>query len=141
MANLASLIRDAERMRGPIVVAGAQRADPDEPTLETWRSPALLPSTPDLPSDAFRPRSPAAPAGAPAATIHLTEEQMNALRTAIAPPPEVMTLDEAARYLRLGRGSVLDLVHVAGMPAVKLAGKWRFKRSAVDHWFEIRLSG
>jgi excisionase family DNA binding protein len=58
----------------------------------------------------------------------------------MAPPPEVMTLTEAASYLRVGRNSVLDMVHDEGLPAAKLAGKWRFKRSALDQWLELHLS-
>jgi excisionase family DNA binding protein len=156
MANLAALIREAERMRGAVRIVGPE---PDAPCLEPVGAivpkgsahpagSALHIEAPefDLPSwSNYREpdecaREEESPAGKPEARVHLTEEQMDQLRASLAPAPEVMTLSEAAAYLRVGRSSILDMVHDEGMPAAKLAGKWRFKRSAVDQWLEFHLS-
>lgn len=52
------------------------------------------------------------------------------------PMQEVLTLKEAAKYLRLSRGKVLALAREGRMPAAKLAGKWRFSRRLLRRWVE-----
>ena len=50
------------------------------------------------------------------------------------PVGEVMSLSEAAAYLRLPEAEVIRLVHAQGLPG-RLAGtEWRFLRAAVQHW-------
>ena len=135
MANLASLIREAERIRNSVRVVGPE---PDaEP--EALRAASPFEMDPPQPTPPVSQPPDAAQEAADSA-IRLTEDQMEVLRRSVAPPPEVMTLDEAARYLRLGRSSVVEMVHNEGLPAIKLAGTWRFKRSTLDHWIEIRLA-
>jgi excisionase family DNA binding protein len=59
-----------------------------------------------------------------------------------APPPqavngpagEVMTLAEAAAYLRLPETDVLRLVHEQALPARRLANEWRFLKEAIREW-------
>jgi len=50
------------------------------------------------------------------------------------PVGEVMSLSEAAAYLRLPEAEVARLVHAQGLPG-RLAGtEWRFLKAAVQHW-------
>ncbi len=49
-------------------------------------------------------------------------------------PPDVLTLDEAAKYLRVPPGEVVRLVTDAGLPGRKTSADWRFLKSAVQAW-------
>ncbi|MDM7461754.1 MAG: helix-turn-helix domain-containing protein [bacterium] len=46
----------------------------------------------------------------------------------------VMTLREAASYLRLRTAEVVALAENGEVPAFKVDGKWRFLKSALDEW-------
>jgi excisionase family DNA binding protein len=50
------------------------------------------------------------------------------------PPGEVLTLAEAAAYLRLSEADVLRLVHDQALPARRLANEWRFLKAAIQQW-------
>src|SRR5437763_14254018 len=50
------------------------------------------------------------------------------------PPGEVLTLAEAAAYLRLSEADVLRLVDEQGLPARRLAKEWRFPKAALQQW-------
>jgi excisionase family DNA binding protein len=54
-------------------------------------------------------------------------------RTA-AKPGEVLTLAEAAAYLRVGEPDVLRLVREQGLPGRKVGEDWRFLKAAVAGW-------
>jgi excisionase family DNA binding protein len=47
---------------------------------------------------------------------------------------EVLTLKEAAAYLRLGESDVLRLVSEQGLPARQLGTEWRFLKAAIQDW-------
>jgi excisionase family DNA binding protein len=47
---------------------------------------------------------------------------------------EVLTLAEAAAYLRLPEPEVVGLAHTQGLPGHYIAGEWRFLRAALQHW-------
>ncbi len=47
---------------------------------------------------------------------------------------EVLTLAEAATYLRLSEAEVVDLVHSQGLPGRCIAGDWRFLKTAIQDW-------
>jgi excisionase family DNA binding protein len=46
----------------------------------------------------------------------------------------VLTLTEAAAYLRLPEAEVVGLVHSQGLPGRRIAGEWRFLKAAIQHW-------
>jgi excisionase family DNA binding protein len=46
----------------------------------------------------------------------------------------VLTLAEAAAYLRLAAADVLRLVDEQGLPARRVAMEWRFFKAAIAHW-------
>src|SRR5438128_5024105 len=50
------------------------------------------------------------------------------------PPGEVLTLAEAAAYLRFSEADVLRLVEEQGLPARRLAKEWRFLKAAIQQW-------
>ena len=50
------------------------------------------------------------------------------------PPGEVLTLAEAAAYLRLPETEVVGLVHSQGLPGRFLVGEWRFLKAAIQQW-------
>jgi len=51
-----------------------------------------------------------------------------------SPPSEVLTLAEAAAYLRFPEADVLRLVDQQGLPARRLANEWRFLKAAIQQW-------
>ena len=50
------------------------------------------------------------------------------------PLPDVLTLTEAAAYLRVSADEVLRLVGSDGLPGRQCAGDWRFLKSALQSW-------
>ena len=47
---------------------------------------------------------------------------------------EVLTLAEAAAYLRLPEGEVLRMVREQGLHAREVGAEWRFLKTAIDDW-------
>lgn len=47
---------------------------------------------------------------------------------------EILTLEEVAAYLKAGKRTVYRLVQKGEIPAFKLGGTWRFRRSELDRW-------
>ncbi|MDO4232141.1 MAG: helix-turn-helix domain-containing protein [Lautropia sp.] len=52
---------------------------------------------------------------------------------------EILTLDEVAAYLKAGRRTVYRLAANGQIPAFKLGGVWRFRRTELDHWIASRI--
>jgi excisionase family DNA binding protein len=52
---------------------------------------------------------------------------------------DVLTLAEAAKYLRVAEEKLADLATDGGVPARRIGGEWRFLRKALDDW--LRYSG
>ena len=50
------------------------------------------------------------------------------------PDGEILTLDEVASYLRAGKRTVYRLTQNGEIPAFKVGGTWRFRRSELDRW-------
>ncbi|MGV3467946.1 MAG: methylation-associated defense system helix-turn-helix domain-containing protein MAD1 [Limnobacter sp.] len=47
---------------------------------------------------------------------------------------EILTLDEVAAYLKAGKRTVYRLAQEGKIPAFKLGGTWRFRRSDLERW-------
>jgi excisionase family DNA binding protein len=62
------------------------------------------------------------------------EPAPTATPTVNGPLGEVLTLGEAAAYLRLPEDGVLRLVHEQALPARRLANEWRFLKAAIQQW-------
>lgn len=52
---------------------------------------------------------------------------------------EILTLAEAADYLRVSEPKLADLATDGGVPARRIGDEWRFLRKALDDW--LRSSG
>jgi excisionase family DNA binding protein len=57
-----------------------------------------------------------------------------------APDGDILTLDEVAAYLKAGKRTVYLLAASGGIPAFKLGGTWRFKRSELDRWIVASIN-
>jgi excisionase family DNA binding protein len=51
-----------------------------------------------------------------------------------AEPTEVLTLAEAAAYLRVSETEVTKSVSLEGLPGRQIGGEWRFLRSSLEDW-------
>ena len=47
---------------------------------------------------------------------------------------EILTIDEAAKLLKLGKRSVYQLAKKKKIPAKKVLNKWRFEKTALIDW-------
>lgn len=47
---------------------------------------------------------------------------------------DVLTLAEAAAYLRWSEQDVMALIHTQGLPGRCIAGEWRFFKTAIQQW-------
>ena len=47
---------------------------------------------------------------------------------------EILTFDEARKYLKFSEAKLYQLVQQGKIPASKIGRNWRFKRSRVDAW-------
>lgn len=54
-------------------------------------------------------------------------------------PSEVLTLAEAAAYLRLAEPDVLCLIFEQGLPARQAGAEWRFLKTAIEQWLSTGL--
>lgn len=64
-------------------------------------------------------------------------------KRAAHPQFEVLTLSEAAAYLRLTEADVLRLARLQELPGRRLGDEWRFLKSSLQDWLRMpaRMSG
>ena len=55
--------------------------------------------------------------------------------------PDVLTLREAAAYLRLSERSLYELARGRRVPAAQLGGKWLFPRAQLERWLAAQADG
>jgi excisionase family DNA binding protein len=48
--------------------------------------------------------------------------------------PEVLTLSEAATFLRVSERALLQLATLQQVPGRRIGKKWRFSKTALQHW-------
>ncbi len=53
---------------------------------------------------------------------------------------ELLTTDEAARYLRLSERKIYELVANGAVPCTKATGKWLFPKAALDRWLSAGVT-
>lgn len=58
----------------------------------------------------------------------------------VDPKGEILTLDEVSAYLKAGKRTVYRLAAEGKLPAFKLGGAWRFRRSDLDEWIAANLT-
>lgn len=49
---------------------------------------------------------------------------------------DLISIEEVAKYLNYSVHTIYPLAQNGQIPAYKLAGVWRFKKSEVDEWLE-----
>jgi excisionase family DNA binding protein len=47
-----------------------------------------------------------------------------------------LTLEEAARYLKMGKSTIYDLARKGKVPAHKMGRAWRFDAGELDDWLK-----
>ena len=53
----------------------------------------------------------------------------------------LLTRDEVAKYLNVTERTVLDWAQREVIPAIKLAGSWRFRRKDIESWLQSQSTG
>lgn len=53
---------------------------------------------------------------------------------------EILTLPEVAALLKVAEKTVYTMAQRAEIPAFKVRGQWRFKRTDIDGWIENQTS-
>lgn len=48
--------------------------------------------------------------------------------------PDILTITEAAEYLRIAKDTLYKYATEGFVPAFKLGNRWRFRKSALDEW-------
>lgn len=145
--NLADAIRQAAQTNvNPL--PSEQRA----PTIEIIENPAYQPQATQTESKTMEPaheetRLPDAPSTAVSQShggvvrleLFLSPEQLSGLfRAVVANQHTVMTLREAAQYLRISASMLEQMAGEGKVPALMIDGKWRFARNAVDEWLNLQ---
>jgi excisionase family DNA binding protein len=75
-----------------------------------------------------------------AETNRMPRAKVKSATPANAAPPtpaeraEVLTLSEAAAYLRIGEAALLQAVRDQGLPARQIGSDWRFLKAALQDW-------
>lgn len=50
--------------------------------------------------------------------------------------PPIMTFNEAKTILRIGKNSLLSLIHSGEFEAVKIAGRWKITRESLIEYIQ-----
>jgi excisionase family DNA binding protein len=50
---------------------------------------------------------------------------------------DILTLAEAAAYLRVSEPEIVDLMRKQGMPGRKVGSDWRFLKAAIQEWLRL----
>jgi excisionase family DNA binding protein len=71
--------------------------------------------------------------------IFLSPEQLSCLfRALVATQHSMMTLREAAAYLRIPAATLEQFAADNKIPALQLEGRWRFPKSGIDEWVMLQ---
>lgn len=54
---------------------------------------------------------------------------------------EVLTIREVAEYLKVNEKTVYGLAQQSRIPAFKVGGQWRFRRSDIESWIDDQKQG
>jgi excisionase family DNA binding protein len=56
-------------------------------------------------------------------------------------PDEVLTIKEVAAFLKLAEKTVYAMAQAREIPAFKIRGQWRIKRTELDQWIDAQPRG
>lgn len=160
--NLADAIRQAA---ASVKSDGQQpQAQPDTPVKSTASAPQAIPEdvrdfdiqTPEpvvplnreptvMPGEVDEARMPEPPSimvtsgNVVRLELFLGAEQLNAmLRAVMQGQHSVMTLREAASYLRLNAPALERMATDGEIPAFSIEGRWRFPKATLDEWLAVK---
>ena len=51
-------------------------------------------------------------------------------------PGDILTIEELAAYLKIPKSTLYKLVREGKIPSQKIGRHWRFRKGAIDRWFE-----
>ena len=51
---------------------------------------------------------------------------------------DILTISDVAHLLKVAEKTVYGLVQKGDLPAFKVGGQWRFRRTAIDSWIEVK---
>ena len=54
--------------------------------------------------------------------------------------PQVLTIEEASKYLRIPLSSLYKLAQDGKIPCQKVGRHWRFRKETIDHWLDENRS-
>jgi excisionase family DNA binding protein len=52
--------------------------------------------------------------------------------------PQVLTIEEASKYLRIPLSSLYKLAQDGKIPCQKVGRHWRFRKETIDNWLDER---
>ena len=71
--------------------------------------------------------------------IFLSPDQLSCLfRALVATQHSMLTLREAANYLRIPSSTLEQLAADSKIPALQIDGRWRFPKSGIDEWVMLQ---
>ena len=50
--------------------------------------------------------------------------------------PQVLTIEEASKYLRIPLSTLYKLAQDGKIPCQKVGRHWRFRKETIDHWLD-----
>jgi PTS system nitrogen regulatory IIA component len=53
--------------------------------------------------------------------------------------PDLLTAKQVAEYLQLSQRSIYRLLERGELPATKIGGQWRFRKTAIDEWIDLHM--
>ena len=51
---------------------------------------------------------------------------------------DILTITDVANLLKVAGKTVYGLAQKDDLPAFKVGGQWRFRRTAIDSWIEVK---
>ncbi len=73
--------------------------------------------------------------------LFLAPDQLNNLfKSVVSNQHTVMTLREAASFLRISTSTLDQMAHDREVPALQIDGKWRFSRASLEEWLTFRAA-
>lgn len=128
--NLADAIRRAQEGQNAAPTSFA--AAPKEEPANTPTFPTPMPLAADeLPA----PPNPNVSGSVVRLELFLSAEQLGGMfRAIMAGQHTVLTVREAASYLRITTGALEKLAEDGEVPAVQIDGRWRFPKASLDDW-------
>jgi excisionase family DNA binding protein len=138
--NLADAIRQAASQSGaPVIPTTAAVPSTAPAATPAWEEPTPI-ATPTV-STSPAPEAPShqVQGNVVRLELFLSAEQMATLfKSVVSSQHSVMTLREAASYLRVAATSLEQLASEGNVPAFQVDGRWRFSKSALDDWLAVQ---